>query len=282
MKRNFWLLLVFGILALLVGIPKAPAAPAPHFKKVMIVIFENMDYDAPLERPFFTKLANEGALLSNFYAETHPSQPNYIALVSGSTHGVTGDGNVDLDARHLGDLLEAKGKQWKTYAEAYPGGCFTKAQSKTYVRKHVPFMSFRNVQASSQRCGRIVNSADLQTDLKNGTLPDFSLYIPDLNNDGHDTNAKYADGWFAKAFGPLIANRELMKDLLIIATFDESSLFGGNHIYTAFYGAGVRPGAVSNMEYSHYSILRTIEDEFGLDTLGLNDVKASAITDIWR
>src|SRR5579872_1363715 len=85
----------------------------PSFKKVMIVIFENMDYSDVISQPFFSALATGGANLGQFYAEVHPSQGNYVALTSGSVHGVPGDGTINLDVQHVGDLLEAKGKTWK-------------------------------------------------------------------------------------------------------------------------------------------------------------------------
>jgi acid phosphatase len=110
----------------------------------MVVVLENTNYEDAIEQPFSASLIKRGELLTNFAAEAHPSQPNYIALVSGSIRGVTSDANVDLDQRHLGDLLEAKGLQWKVYAEGYPGGCYLGAHTGTYVRKHVPFLSFKN------------------------------------------------------------------------------------------------------------------------------------------
>ena len=281
MKQITFGIVLFAALLTLFTHPVS-AERVSHFKKVMIVIFENTDYNDTMHQSFFSQLASQGALLTNLYAETHPSQPNYIALISGSVQGSNSDELIDIDARHIGDLLEAKGKQWKVYAEKYPGNCFLGDRSKTYVRKHVPFVSFKNVQNNSERCKRIVSEAELAKDIQNGTLPDYSLYIPDLNNDGHDTGIEFADRWFSKTFGPLLSNRAFMKDLLLISTFDESGIFGGNRIYTSLYGDGVSPASTSNAGYSHYSILRTIEDELGLGTLGLEDSTAEPITGVWK
>ena len=264
------------------GYQRQEGAPAAAFKKVMIVIFENTDYKKALEQPFFAKLAHEGGLMTRFFAETHPSQANYIALTSGSTQGVSGDGLVDLNVKHIGDLLEAKGKTWKVYAESYPGGCFLGAQSDTYVRKHNPFVSYKNIQNNPSRCANIVNGAELTQDIQRSSLPDFSLYIPDLNNDGHDTGVEYADQWFSKFFGPILQDRHFIQDMLFVTTFDESGWFGGNQIYTSFYGDSIVPGSTSNNRYDHYSLLRTIEDALGLGTLGLDDAKASAISGVWK
>ena len=270
------------ILSFLLSLNSFADSPA-RFKKVMIVVLENTNYEQALKQTFMSKIAAGGALLKNFTAITHPSQPNYIAMVAGSTHKVITDSNVTRDVKHLGDLLEEKGLNWKTYAEKYPENCYLKKTSGQYARKHVPFLSFKNVQSNPIRCSKIVNASALVADVENETLPEFSMYIPDNNNNGHDTNPGFADKWFAKTFEPLIANPKFMKDMLLVVTFDETESYKGrNHILTAYYGSGVVPGSVSDAAYNHYSTLRTIEDEFQLGTLGLNDSTAEPIKGIWK
>src|SRR3989442_14338307 len=95
------------IIPLCLALCAGPASAAARFSKIMIVVFENTDYPHALGRPFFGKLAKEGALLAGYYAVAHPSQPNYIALVAGDTMGVSSDRNATLDALNLADLLEA-------------------------------------------------------------------------------------------------------------------------------------------------------------------------------
>ena len=274
-------------LCLALAVRPAPAAPVqaagPSFKRVMTVIFENTDYEDALAQPFFGKLAKEGATLADYHGVTHPSQPNYIALTSGDTHGVKDDKSVVLDVKHIGDLLEAQGKSWKVYAEAYPGDCFRGARAKTYARKHVPFLSYKNVQEDPARCARIVDASALAADAKNGSLPDYSLFIPDMNDDGHDTGVDFADLWLSETFGPLLKDPKFMKDLLLVVTFDEDSDSGGsNRILAVLYGAGVAPGSVSKARYDHYSLLRTVEDALGLGNLGFKDASAAPISGVWR
>lgn len=255
----------------------ASTTPRP---KIMVVVLENTDYAAALQQPFLASVAKRGALLTNFKAEARPSQPNYIALIAGSTYGVISDDNVTIDARQIGDLLDARSLRWKVYAEGYPGNCFLGARDGLYVRKHVPFLSFKAVQQDRDRCARIVDAAELANDLKDGTLADFSLYIPDIHNDGHDTGVAYADRWMSAVFGPVLQDANLMNSLLFVVTFDESksTLFGGNHVATIIVGDGVRPGAILTGGYNHYSLLRFVEDELGLGTLGQQDEKARPIT----
>src|ERR1700736_17368 len=249
--------------------------------KIMMVVLENTDYDTALHQPFLASLAERGALLTHFTAEAHPSQPNYIALISGSTFRVHSDGKVSLAARHIGDLVETKGLRWKVYAESYPGNCFLGTGAGTYVRKHVPFLSFKNVQNDQARCGaRIVSASELANDIRNGKLPDYSLYVPDLKNDGHDTGVAYADHWLSTTFGSLLQDPKFMKGLLFVVTFDESKsyLFVGNHVVTILVGDAYRPGTRLDANYNHYSLLRLVEDEFALGSLGQNDAHAVVIT----
>lgn len=261
----------------------APALASPGFRKVMTIIFENTNYQDALDQPTLGKLARDGALLTRFTGETHPSQSNYISLTAGDGYNVGGDNPVTLDVKHVADLLEAKGRSWKIYLEGYPGSCFTGKSSGDYVRKHNPFISFKNIQTDLARCNaHLVNSEQLARDVQNGTLPDYSMYIPDLKNDGHDTGVAFADRWFARAFGPLLKDSHFMQGMLLVTTFDESGVLGGNHIYTSLYGDSVIAGSTSDVAYNHYSILRTIEDTFGLGSLGRQDAKAPVISGVWK
>ncbi|MBK9041058.1 MAG: hypothetical protein IPL83_18225 [Bdellovibrionales bacterium] len=255
-----------------------------HFKKVFVIVFENTSFRETIKQPFFKLLAERGALFKNFSAETRPSQGNYIALVSGNTHNVRTDASVTLDVSHVGDLLEGKGLSWKVYAEDYPGNCYLGAKSGGYARKHVPFLSFKNIQENPDRCARITNSEELEKDIQNGSLPEYSLFIPNNKNNGHDTGVAYADQWFASRFKDLLGDSRFMSDLLLIVTFDESGFVtgGGKSIYTVAYGDSVIGGIENSTPLNHYSILRLIEDEWALGTLNQNDLQASLIEKIWK
>lgn len=279
---NFGIRMLGIALSLTAGPIAARADAAPTFKKVMIVIFENTNYRDAIAQPGFADFAHKGANLTQFVAETHPSQGNYVALTSGDLQGVTGDGNIDLDVQHIGDLIESRGKSWKAYLESYPGNCFLGARSGTYARKHNPFASYHDVQTNPQRCARMVDGSALVADIRSGSLPDFSIYIPDMNNDGHDTGVAFASQWFSRTFGPLMQDRHFMQDMLLVATFDESGRDGGNQIYTVLYGDSVKPASTSAARYDHFSLLRTVEDQLGLGNLGRRDVQATPISGIWQ
>ena len=252
-----------------------------HFDKIMIVIFENTNFNRVISQPFFKRLADEGVLLNNMNAITHPSQGNYIAMTSGDLHGVRNDKDVNLDVSHIGDLLEAKGLNWKVYSEDYPGNCFL-GNSGLYKRKHNPFISYINVQKSPERCARIVNADQLDKDIQEGNLPEYAFYVPNMKNDGHDSNMNYASSWYEKRFGPLLNNPQFIDNMLLVTTFDETGPLGANRIYTSLYGNMVKAGTVFKDKLTHYSILRLIEDEFGLGDLGQNDTHASTINNVWK
>jgi Phosphoesterase family len=259
--------------------------PAP-FQRVFVVVLENADAEESLKQPFLRELAEKGALLTNYLWVARPSQPNYLALTSGSTHGVTTNSNVTLDVRHLGNLLEEKGRSWKSYAEDYPGNCFLDRKSPTghYVRKHEPFLSYKNVQSDHDRCRRVVNASELDTDIKAHALPDFSLFIPNNQNNGHEPkDVEFADSWLRNVFGPrLKEGSDFMAGTLFVVTFDESSKNHTVPVYTVFYGDSVEAGSKSDFPYTHYSLMRTIEEAFGLGTLGKEDEKAVPIGGIWK
>ena len=133
---------------------------------------------------------------------------------------MTSNEPVTLDVPHLGDLLESRGRTWKVYVEGYPGASFLGPRSSTYVRRHVPFLSFKNIQDDAGRCQRIVNATVLGDDIRSGALPDYALYVPDLKHSGHDTGVSAADRWLSETFGPLLRNQHFMENMLFIVTFD--------------------------------------------------------------
>jgi phospholipase C len=283
----------FFLICLLVGCvlaPRQPMArlPAPRpnvwddIKHVVIITLENGSPIEASKQPFLRDLMRRGASMANYYGVTHPSQPNYIAMVSGNTYNVHGDWNADLLGKTIADLLEAQGKTWKVYAEDYPSPCFLGESHGIYVRKHVPFLSFVNVQTDPSRCSKIVPATEFSLDQAQNQLPHYSFYVPNLENDGHNTGLAYTSRWLKNTFEPYFANEQLMKETLFIVTFDEDDWFHGNRIYTVFLGAGVKPGYTSNVRYDHYNMLKTVEEIFKLGNLAQHDLFAEPIWDIWQ
>jgi len=270
--------------------PEAGRRRAAHagssIRHIVVVVLENEDASRAELQPYMSELAGRGALLRNYHAVAHPSQPNYIAMVAGSTFNLTTNDPVVLDIKHLGDLLEDKGLTWKVYAENYPGNCYLGESAGLqstgeYVQRHVPFLRFKNIRSDPARCPHVVEAAALDADVAAGTLPGFALYVPNNANNGHDTGVSNADRWLRSRFDPLLSNPKFVDGTLLVVTFDEGTTAGPNIVYTVLVGPGIARGTVSNRFYDHYSLLRTIEEIFGIGTLDRNDRIAETIRDIW-
>jgi phospholipase C len=266
-----------------VGTP--PAFPAHiDVKHIVIVILENKNAGSAKSQPFMGWLAGDGVYLAQYYAITHPSQPNYIAMISGSTEGVAGDGNVILDRPHIGRFVT-----WKTYAEDYPeGACHKDKQIGRYVRKHNPFISFVDV-ADHEACRNIVPFTHFEDDFRSGNLPQLSLVIPNLDDDAHDQPVRFADDWLTAKFKPLMADSSLWTGTLLVVTFDEDAKLlktaggDGNRVYTALWGGAVLPHTViADVSYDHYDLLRTVEEIFHVTAIAPGDVAAHPIGGIWK
>ena len=150
------------------------------------------------------------------------------------------------------------------------------------MRRHVPFLSFVNVQRDFTRCvTHVVGAQSFDDDLAAGTLPNFALYIPHNQHNGHDSSAVAADQWLESRFGLLVDDPRFMDGTLFVVTYDESAT-SDLRIVSVFFGSMVRAGAASFEPYNHYDLLRTIENVLGLGTLGRFDTAARPITGIWR
>lgn len=285
----------------------AELAGKHHFDRVLIVVLENEDAKDVKSIPYMDSLARSGAYLGNYYGVAHPSYPNYLALVSGQTfigsdkaiedpdaheNRDFGDAQLLIDAPSLGMILQKGKLTWDVFAEDYPitdsipRACDFRRGLGSYSRKHVPFLSFKEFRDHPELCAHVRNLKWLRPD----SLSAYTLVIPNLIHDGHDAPLATAVKWLRGFLKPIITNTEMMKSTLVIVTFDESAtsgrekVFGArrpNLIYTALLGGMVNAGAVSSVPYSHFSTLKTIEENFGL-VPELAPKGTIAIDGIWK
>jgi hypothetical protein len=214
-----------------------------------------------------------GKGLLNYFGVAHPSQPNYVALIGGSTRGCTGDSNLDIAGPSLVDLMEKKGTSWKGYMENFPGNCNPAASAGSYYRKHNPFISFDNVRNNASLCAKIVPAQPaLDNDLSAGTLPQYSFYTPNIQNDAHDTNITFGGQWLDNFLTPRLP--KFPPRTVVIVTWDEDDYTEANQVLTFMIGDMLKPLSTDNTMYTHYSMLATVEDNWGLGNLGLNDATA--------
>ena len=250
-----------------------PALPRPAH--VVIVMLENHSADEVLgggQAPYLSGLAARGAVLTQSFAITHPSEPNYLAIFAGSTQGVTDDAcPVDFGGANLAQSLLAAHLSFTGYAEDLPGAGSTVCGSGGYARKHAPWVDFPGLPGAS-------NEPFSAFPADYARLPTVSFVIPDLQHDMHDGTIGEADAWLRANLAGY-ASWSAAHDSLLIITADEDDRSADNHIPTILVGAHVRAGQYGQ-RVTHYSMLRTIEDMYRLPALGAS-AAAAPLRDMW-
>jgi hypothetical protein len=270
------------------AVPPAPDLPASSASHVALIVMENKEATAVLgspSSPYVTRLARRYGVATHSYAIGHPSLPNYLALTSGSTHGISSDCTAcHVPARSIVDQLEAAGISWKAYMEDLPRPCSRAARAGGYAKKHDPFMYYDNVAGNPRRCGNIVPFDRLASDLRHTTLPTFSFISPNLCDDTHDCDVATGDRFLAGLVPDLL--HEAGPHGFVILTWDEGGTNDGccfdahgGRIATVVAGPDVRRHARSDRPVDHYGVLRTIERAFGLGALGAATLRRSGSLD---
>jgi len=247
---------------------------------VAVIVLENKEYQSVAGNlraaPYLNALASVGAMQRPYFAVAHPSLPNYLALVSGSTHGISADcDDCFVDAPNLADQIERSGRTWRAYMEGMPSPCFM-GDAGLYAQRHNPWVYFDNVRTNSERCrSHVVPFAQLDVDLRAEVLPDFVWITPDVCNDMHDCPVATGDAWLGALVPRLLASPAFVRDGAIFIVFDEGNsdagccdAEGGGQVFMVVVGSAIRPRVVSTVPATHYTLLRTIEDGWGLAPLG--------------
>jgi acid phosphatase len=224
--------------------------------------------------PYINALSSAGATFRKSFAITHPSEPNYLALFSGSTYGLTSDACPEIftDA-NLGSELSARDFSFTGYSEGLPGVGATTCSSGSYARKHSPWVNFPSIPTSAKQ-----PFTSFPGSSNYSSLPTVSFVIPDLNNDMHDGTIQEGDTWLRQNLSAYVIWAQKHNSLLIV-TWDEDDGSESNQIPTLFVGPMVRPGQYSEI-VNHYRVLRTLEDMYGLAPLA-NSSAVAAIADCW-
>jgi hypothetical protein len=267
------------------GTPVTAVAPAdsatadtglPRPDHVVIVMLENKDEaDVRREAPYLRSLAQTGSAFTDMHAETHPSQPNYIALFSGGTQGIDNDDCPHtIDAPNLASELTAAGFTFTGYAEDLPEAGYTGCEAGDYARKHSPWTNFSDVPASANQ-----PLSAMPTDFTQ--LPTVSFVIPNLCHDMHDCSIGEGDTWLRQNIDGY-AQWARTNNSLLIVSFDESDVpdDSDNQISTIAVGQMVEPGTYDERA-DHYDLLRTLEDMYGLPALG-RSADAAPLTTLLR
>src|SRR3954468_13323399 len=247
------------------------ATPVPT--KVMEIVLENHSgSQAMSSMPYLVSQAKTYGYTTNYKAITHPSLPNYLALTAGSTFGKTSNPlpsnwTTSSTPSLFGQVIKA-GKTAKTYAETKPSNCYLK-DSGTYVVHHNPWAYFSGERTQCQKYDvpmGTTSSGALKNDVANG-LPNYSLVVPNKCNDGHDCSLSTADNWVKKWLAVIMNGADYKNNrLVVVVTFDEDDKSSGNVVLTTVIAPWISH-VVSGTSYTHYSLVRLVDDLFGLPEL---------------
>jgi acid phosphatase len=250
---------IFGVSLFSVSASADTKLPRPDH--VVVIVMENHSFSQIMngrDAPFLKHLAEGGATFTNAFAETHPSEPNYFALFSGSTHDARSDGRYMFDGPTLAGALIGAEKTFAGYIE------------RGSPRKHNPWESFSDSQSVER------DLATFPADY--ATLPTVSFVIPDLDDDMHDGSIKEGDAWLQQHLGAYAEWCKTHNSLLVV-TFDEDDRNNQNRILTIFYGDHVKPG-LYDRHINHYTVLRTLLTMFDLPPLA-HAADEQPIQEIW-
>jgi phosphatidylinositol-3-phosphatase len=250
----------------------AQAAP-PAYDHVVVVVEENRSFSQIIgsaDAPFINTLAASGAMLTGMHGLTHPSQPNYLHLFSGSNQGQTSNAvpaGQPFSTANLGAALAAAGRTFTGYSESLPSvgyqeGSFTaNPPLNEYVRKHNPWMNWVAAAPTGNQLPTTVAQPFTAFPADPATLPSVAFVIPNEQHNMHDGSIAAADAWLQANLAGY-ATWAASHNSLLVVTWDEDNSSERNRIPTVLFGAGVRPGEVEGT-WTLHNLLRTIEDATG-------------------
>ena len=276
---------------------RPPVAKVPRFQHVFLFYFENEDFGSVIgntrQAPFLNSLLPHASLLSDFFAEEHPSDGNYLALAGGSTFGVPltdpleENSQYTINAPDIGDLFDAAHESWKAYLQSADGPCDDTVHGY-YWDDDMPMTYFADVRDRPAYCAsHLVPLQAMQADLASAaTTPNFAWVSPDDCSDMEGCGIAAGDAFLRAELGEIMRSPawRTQRSLAII-TFDEDGYDyqrPAQRVATIMIGsAGVRQGYVSRVRYTHYSLLRTIEAALGTGALTANDRYAQPVNDVF-
>ena len=252
----------------------------PAFSHIFVIVMENHEYGTIIgspAAPYINRLAASNGLATNYFAASHPSLPNYLALTAGGTFGIASDCTTCfVNATNLADQVEASGRSWKAYMEDMPTPCYLGPWSGNYAMKHNPFVYFTDIRSNAARCAaHVVPFTQFGADMSRGQVPSFVWITPNMCDDMHDCGVATGDAWLASVVPTIITSAAFRNGGVLFITWDEGSTNAGccadtwgGHVATLVISSSSISGFRSGVAENHYGLLRTIEDAFHLSHLG--------------
>ena len=286
MKRSKQLSIICYLQLFLLSLSVSAAIPRPDH--VVICILENHGYPQVIgtsNSPYLDHLTTIGANLQEYYALTHPSQPNYIMLFSGTNQGITNNNlpaGTPWSTPNFGASLLQAGFTFKGYSEDLPSVGSTVGSSGAYARKHSPWVHWQGNGTNQIPSSCNVPFSEFPSNFN--SLPDVSFVIPNQNNDMHNGSDPAriiaGDEWVQQNLGAYISWAQNNNSLFILL-FDEDNGNYFNRVPCIFVGPMIEPGNYATLGHDHYDFLRTLEEMYSLPYSG-NSGTAEPIGEIWR
>jgi phosphatidylinositol-3-phosphatase len=251
--------------------------PFPRPARVAVIVLENRSYEQVIgsgSAPYINGLARRNALATRYYAVTHPSLPNYIALTGGSVFDIKRNcAQCDVAGRNVVGQLDAVGRTWKAYFEELDSRRRPGSTTPQYNPHYNPFVYYETVRGVDSDRDRVVGFDSLRSDLRGGRIADFVWIAPGVRHDGHNSSLRAADS-YASRLAPQVL-QALGRNGVLYLTWDEGSRQdrrgvrgpGGGRIALIAAGGAARRQARTAVRANHYALLRTLEAGFGLRTL---------------
>ncbi len=280
-------------------------AQVPRSSHIVLVIEENTSFNTTVANmPWLVSQGNANGHATNFISDTSGSLMDYLWLMSGSCHssanctlpagthdfGCSGDScAAPITDDNLFREMNRSGITWKLYAQSYAaaGGTVTTpdlANGTFYYRRHNPATWYDEVLSNANGSqARVVDFSQFAVDLANGTLPEFSIIVPDGLHDAHDGTPAQADAFLSANLTPLLKQPFFQPggDGLLIITFDNGDFDIAGQVYTAVIGPRVTPNTVSAVPYKHENTLRTLLDAMGIAPVLGQSANVSAMNDFF-
>ena len=273
--------------------PTTPTTPVPAnvptFSHVFLIVEENHSFSEVVgnsSMPYFNSLVSKYGLAKQYFANAHPSIPNYLMLTTGQIETFDDDFSGTIkDDNVVRELINA-GKSWKAYEESIPSPGYLGGDAPPYVRRHNPFVLLSDVQGSPAQASHIVEFSQFATDLANDSLPQYSFIAPNVDNDAHNGTLAAADSWLQKNIDPLIASSTFQNGGLLIITFDEAEDtdvdHGGGQVATLIISSNAKPNFQSQTLYQHQSTLRLILEALGVNKLPGESAEAPELSEFFN
>ena len=242
------------------------ARSSAGYSHVVVVIEENYSGPAIIgggQAPYLKSLAAQGEYFPNYRGVSHPSEPNYMALFSGATQHTDGsDSCIKTSARSIVGEARAAGISVEGYVEGLSSG-------SNYACRHDPFSQLADARRAETDFSKFPTNY--------ATLPKLSFVVPNLTDDMHDNGIGPGDRWARTHLNGYAQWAKAHNSLLIVMS-DENDADpnysanqpgeSGNGALAMVVGARIPAGKVAAGRFDHYSMLRTLEDLFGLGHLG--------------